>query len=212
MLNTLKRFGGAVPRLVDKYRRGEKLFVQIRAKEVWDQDYRDHKWDQLIARRPEAGNLAVIGHLLAVAANGGPMRMLDVGCGNGGLLTVLHGLAAPIEYLGTDLSFESLAQLKSRFPAAATICADMLQTEHLPGSFDLIVLNECLYYADYDAVLDSYRRILRRDGRLIISMVHNPGRPFIWRRIADTTQEILSFTVRNDRDRTTWTVKLLRYK
>jgi SAM-dependent methyltransferase len=212
MLNTLKRFGGAVPRLVDKYRRGERLFVQIRGREAWEQDYRDHKWDQLVARRSDAGNLAVIGHLLAVAANGATLRLLDVGCGNGGLLTVLQGLTAPVDYLGTDLSSESLSQLKSRYPDAATICADMMQTEHLPGSFDLIVFNECLYYADYDAVLDRYRGILRHDGRLIISMVHNAGRPFIWRRISDTMHEDLSFTIRNDRDRTSWTVKLLRYR
>jgi 2-polyprenyl-3-methyl-5-hydroxy-6-metoxy-1,4-benzoquinol methylase len=211
MLSYLKRFGGAVPRTVDKLRKREKLFVHIRSKEAWEQDYRQHKWDQLVTKFTEAGNLAIIGFMLAFAIRKQHLRLLDVGCGNGALLKLLQGLTAKVSYTGADISAESLAQLKAQYPEVETICADMSRVEEIPGRYDVIIFNECLYYTDYDAVIDHYRTKLEQDGLMIISMVNNAGRGFIWRRIESKMDALLSFTVRNDHSKDTWTVKLLSY-
>jgi len=211
MLNYLKRFGGAVPRTVHKLRNREKLFVHIRSKEAWEQDYRQHQWDQLVTKVTEAGNLAIIGFMLAFAIRKQPFRLLDVGCGNGALLKLLQGMTANVNYTGADISAGSLLQLKVQFPEAETICADMSRVEQIPGRYDVIVFNECLYYTDYDAVIDHYRTKLEQDGLMIISMVNNAGRAFIWRRIENKMSALMSYTVRNDQSKDTWMVKLLSY-
>jgi 2-polyprenyl-3-methyl-5-hydroxy-6-metoxy-1,4-benzoquinol methylase len=210
-MNNLRRFGGAVPRAIGKLRRGEKLFVQIRGRDAWEKDYREHKWDQLISKSAEAGNLAVIAHMLAFALRKPQSRLLDVGCGNGVLLKLLQGLRLEVDYLGTDISAESLAQLNSQFPDAKTLCADMANVDEVPGRFDVVVINECLFHAEYAKVIEAYRHKVGPDGFMIVSMVQNPGRTFIWRAIAKRMNEIMSFTIRNDRVKHVWTVKLLRY-
>jgi len=211
MLSYLNRFVGAVPRMVDKLRKREKLFVHIRSKEAWEQDYRQHKWDQLVTNVTGAGNLAIIGFMLAFVIRKQPLRLLDVGCGNGALLKLLQALTAKVSYTGADISAESLLQLKVQYPEAQTICADMSRVEQIPGRYDIIVFNECLYYTDYDAVIDHYRTKLEQDGLMIISMVNNAGRAFIWRRIESKMNALISYTVRNDQSKDTWTVKLLGY-
>lgn len=198
-------------RVLGRLLRGEDPFTLRRSRAEWESDYRERRWDHLIGDQRAMGNMAVVAHLLSAAAGDERRRLLDVGCGNGGLLTSLGRLTKKFEYVGVDLSSEALAQLNAAHPGAKTIRADMADVEKIPGEFDVLVFNESLYYADCAVVLEKYRTKAAPDALLIVSMHARGSRPILWARIAAFTTELQSFTIKDDASGTAWTVKLLRY-
>jgi|GEM_PF-3538927 len=198
-------------RILGRLLRGEDPFVRVRSKEEWESDYRERRWDRLVRDYRSMGNMAVVSHLLSSATGPEHRRLLDVGCGNGALLTSLDGMAKKFDYVGLDVSSAALAQLREHHPRAATVCADMADADAVPGVFDVLVFNECLYYADCAAVLERWRPKASPGAVLIVSMHARGSRPILWRRISSLTTELQSFTIRDDESGTAWTVKLLQF-
>lgn len=99
------------------------------------------------------------------AAREGEFRLLDAGCGPGGMLTRLSALGRPF---GVDLHPLALAHASGKAPLARAA------VEHLPfaeDSFDLVTSFDVLYHlavGDDEAALREFARVLRKS---------TPGKP-----------------------------------
>lgn len=111
-----------------------------------------------------------------------PVRILDVGCGNGALLLQLgrrvsHGV-------GVDASAGMIARARRRAAGAGNLHFVQVTSPALPfpdGSFDVVTSLLSFRYLDWDPVMAEIRRVLRPGGRLlIVDMVTVPVR---WREL-----------------------------
>lgn len=105
-------------------------------------------------------------HDLVRARLGGVSRVLDVGCGTGGMLALLpRGQCA-----GVDLSPVALAHARGRGLTALTR-ASACSLPFPDGSFDAVLALDLLYHRDVRdeaAALAECRRVLRLGGRVMV--------------------------------------------
>jgi trans-aconitate methyltransferase len=170
--------------------------------------YRAGRWDYL-------GSMAEIAHYMAIVgyASYGPGQpsILDVGCGTGRLLKLLEpfGFGA---YLGVDFSGEALAAAEALgIENARFELANFLDWEP-SRRFDIIVLNESLYYApDGWAFLKKSLAWLTDMGFVIVSMYRQGDVARIWSALdADSGVDVIeSTTVQNAREQV-WDIKAMR--
>lgn len=103
-------------------------------------------------------------------------RVLDVGCGNGALLTRLEGRIA--SGVGVDASEKMIERATARGKDLAKLSFHTIDGPRLPfadGSFDVIVSLLSFRYLDWDPMMNEMRRVLAPDGKiLIIDMVTVP--------------------------------------
>lgn len=103
--------------------------------------------------------------LRRAAAREGRLRLLDAGCGPGGMLTRLSALGQPF---GVDLHPLALTHASGKAPLAQAA------VEHLPfaeDSFDLVTSFDVLYHlavGDDEAALREFARVLRKPGGLLL--------------------------------------------
>ena len=100
-------------------------------------------------------------------------HVLDAGCGSGPLAAALRDKGAIVR--GFDLSPGMVALARQRLGDEADLkVADL--GERLPyddDSFDIVVCSLTLHYLrDWAAPLGELRRVLRPDGRLVLSVPH----------------------------------------
>ena len=98
-------------------------------------------------------------------------RVLDAGCGNGALLGLLRE-GAPSDLRGLELSPALCAAAQERLGNAARIRQGSLQASwpFPDGAFDLVVMTEVVeHLADPRAALREARRVLAREGRLVVT-------------------------------------------
>ena len=130
--------------------------------------WRDAVREQKIESRRVATDAAIVNAILQL----GPSTVLDLGCGEGWLARALasHGIAvtgvdlspalieAAIERGGGDFHAWTYEQLAANDPPL--------------GEFDVVVANFSLLDEDLRPALAAARRLLRRDGSLVIQTVH----------------------------------------
>lgn len=89
-------------------------------------------------------------------------RVLDFGCGDGHQSNALAKLGAIVT--GLDTNPNALRRARSLYPHVTF-------TDHIPfGSFDYVVSQNAMeHFSDPRAVLESMRRALKPDGRLLIT-------------------------------------------
>lgn len=150
------------------------------AVEIWDDQYRRGHW-QILASVDELPRYAVIAGYIRCL--GRRPAVLDVGCGNGQLLAVL-GEDSLSDYHGIDISAEAVAQARGRACAIASFeQADFTRWRAL-RTFDVVVFNEVLYYADHPVrTVEGYIDALTADGVMIVSMFRHRNTKLIWREI-----------------------------
>jgi SAM-dependent methyltransferase len=93
-----------------------------------------------------------------------PVRLLDVGCGFGGLLAYAKAHGRPLEYTGIDLVPEMVAYASAEHPDATFVCGDVFEFEP-EQRFDYVVCNGILTVRYENSVRDMdvfVRRMLRR--------------------------------------------------
>ncbi|HET7231174.1 MAG TPA: class I SAM-dependent methyltransferase [Longimicrobium sp.] len=109
-----------------------------------------------------------------------PLRVLDMGCGNGALLLQLGGRVA--HGVGVDASAGMIERARLRAAGRPNLEFVHITGPELPfpdASFDVITSLLSFRYLDWDPVMMELRRVLKPGGRLlIVDMVTVPVR---WR-------------------------------
>jgi ubiquinone/menaquinone biosynthesis C-methylase UbiE len=127
-------------------------------------------WDEMRALDLPAP--AVEAALLSLMPPGPPGRLLDIGTGTGRVLELLAPMVR--QALGVDASKAMLALARARlarteFAHCSVRLADMYRLALADASFDTVVLQMVLHYAEDPAgVIAEAARVLRPGGRLII--------------------------------------------
>jgi len=113
-----------------------------------------------------------------IAAQPG-QRILDVGCGCGGLSIALASQVAPDgSVLGIDISAPMLARARETAPAGLRldfVLADATVHSFEPGSFDLLVSRfGVMFFADPAVSFANLRRALKPAGRAVFACWREP--------------------------------------
>jgi SAM-dependent methyltransferase len=173
---------------------------------TWDEEYAAGGW-AFLAKLDEVPRYAVIaGYCRNVTA---ATSLLDVGCGAGQLAGWVCQ-DRPLRYVGVDLSAVAIEQARSCAPAASRLEVADAATFDPAESFDIIVLNEMLYYMEHpDRLLRHYAGFLAPGGVFIISMLRSTGSLRIWRLCAPAV-EVLGEVRLRIAATTEWNVWLCR--
>ncbi|MFA6408207.1 MAG: methyltransferase domain-containing protein [Candidatus Paceibacterota bacterium] len=161
--------------------RGEDVVLVSQTKERWEHQFADGKWDRLQEGQPNTSELArrIMEY---VATKEGRIRILDIGCGNGGLSRLLVG-NANFEYLGVDISAIAIDVAQKLAPSGQFVVADAEYPSPDLGMFDVLVFNEVFFYMNPDKVLARYRAHAATGARVFISVVRSWRTPFVFHRV-----------------------------
>jgi len=97
------------------------------------------------------------------------LRVLDLGCGNGNLLSSLK----PASGVGVDLSEQSISVAREKFPDLEFVVGDIEDgglIKSLKGPFDVIILSDTIgFFTDCQETLENLHDLCTPETRLIIS-------------------------------------------
>lgn len=111
-----------------------------------------------------------------IAKLGHGYRVLEVGCGTGYVLRMLHGLCAGGTVVGMDLFHEGLALAKRRSPAG--LVQARIEAPPFAQPFDLVGIFDTLEHVPDDrAVLAHLRNLLRPKAALLVTV---PAYQSLW--------------------------------
>lgn len=168
-----------------------------RTTEEWTEAYRAGSLDYY-GRFDELARYSVlVGYIDWFRETAGrPLRILDAGCGTG-LLRRRLADGAFSDYVGVDLSAAAIAVARSQDHERSRFEAGDVSAMEL-GRFDVVVLNEVLYYApDPRAFLAGLRAMREPEGLLLVSMWRHPGDRTLWRLVDELHPIIDRVEVRN---------------
>jgi SAM-dependent methyltransferase len=160
---------------------------------------------------PEAhqGQVSYLEHILRYrfCAQFAPgRRVLDVATGSGYGAHLLAQAGAQL-VVGIDRDHGAIAYARRHYPGPMFVLGD---AHHLPfpdGSFQLVVSLETIEHLEHpEAFLDEVRRVLARDGLLVLSTpqkdVYPPGNPYHLREF--TADELISLLQERFRETELW--------
>ena len=113
-------------------------------------------------------------------------NVLDIGCGSGNALGYMYNINPNAHYAGLDYSKDSVVRAQSNNRRAVfrgqmkIITGNVCAMPYPDDAFDLIVSVESFYYwKDYDAALAEIKRVLKKDGKVLIILEahHNTPHP-----------------------------------
>ena len=110
---------------------------------------------------------------LAAVGRGKPLRVLDLGCGNGYTLAQVASAHPRNRYFGLDFTEELLAIARHRDIKRAEFAqGDARSLQFRSGSFDLVYTERCLInildWKQQVGALDEIARVLRRGGHYLM--------------------------------------------
>jgi SAM-dependent methyltransferase len=155
---------------------------------AYEEMYRleDHHWWFV-------GKRLLVTALLADALAAPRPRILDAGCGTGGMLAHLRGISPGARAVGTDPSALALALCKRRGLAAVA----RAEAGHLPfrrADFDVVLLLDVLEHVrDEGALLAAVRRVLRPGGTVLVSV---PAYQWLWSVHDEALHHVRRYTAR----------------
>jgi 2-polyprenyl-3-methyl-5-hydroxy-6-metoxy-1,4-benzoquinol methylase len=170
----------------------------------WDKQYSSGAWDFLksSAEMPRYGVIA------SYCRSAGPdASVFDIGCGIG---LLLKWLPWHVRYLGIDVSEAAIRQARENDrPRASFEVANAVSFD--PGErFDVVVLNELLYYVECPELLvDRCAGFLRAGGVIVVSMYKSIESMQTWRRCAAHVNVLDQARIARYRGQE-WTVRLCR--
>ena len=168
-----------------------------------DYQYTNGRWEFL--RTKEMQRLYVTRDLLKIHAPGG--KILEIGCGEG---TLIQNIPDDMYscYEGIDISEVAISKaVKSEKAIFKT--AKMETYVPINKQFDVIVLNEVLYYSkNPNRLLKRYIQFLNENGVFLIGMYDTPKSTNVWQNIRADFSEIESIKVQQDSK--IWYYKVLK--
>jgi 2-polyprenyl-3-methyl-5-hydroxy-6-metoxy-1,4-benzoquinol methylase len=144
--------------------------------ERWDQMYQEGQWDFLDSRDQRIRHHVIAGMITDRFSK--RADVLDVGCGLGTLLRALD--VSDGSYLGLDASPAAIERCKAEFKDAPNLGfeAGIFEAFRTERKFDVVVLNEFLYYLPLRAAQPTLRAafdLLKGERAVVIvSMNKNP--------------------------------------
>ncbi|MBS0375233.1 MAG: class I SAM-dependent methyltransferase [Proteobacteria bacterium] len=134
----------------------------------WNRQYRVDRFDGFMQRQCEVARAWA-------ASTSEPRRILDVGCGTGWLCDQLSAFG---RVTGVDLSPESIAEARRRYPALEFRAGDFEQLD-LAGPYDFVVSADTIAHVrDQPRFIDKIASLMRVGG-IFALMTQNP---FVWNR------------------------------
>ena len=105
----------------------------------------------------------------------GNESVLDIGCGDGEITTLIAGKVNRGRVIGIDSSAEMIALANQRFPSKSHPNLSFIQKDardiDFDCEFDLIFSNACLHWiTDHFPVLKKIRKSLKPSGRILFQM------------------------------------------
>lgn len=168
----------------------------VRSAQRWNHEYANGQWARLKDLSEQAHN-AVLLEYIAYLRPGA--SILDIGCGDGVLLTYLARLRYQ-RYLGIDISSTAIEKCQ-RFRDDRT-SFQIADAETYDPDFrpDVVVLNESIYYFHRPIeALERYNQHLAPNGILVLSLVDNPKTRTIIRCLKTVFSLIDQTTVSNSK-------------
>jgi ubiquinone/menaquinone biosynthesis C-methylase UbiE len=104
-------------------------------------------------------------------------RLLDVGCGKGGLLEALHMMAPKALLVGLEVDANNAAEAYDR-RAAQVVRGDGRSMPFRPNAFDHVILAKALHHMPPEVrrrTLEEVLRVLDSTGRLVVIEKARPG-------------------------------------
>jgi ubiquinone/menaquinone biosynthesis C-methylase UbiE len=99
-----------------------------------------------------------------------PVRVLDVGSGEGHITEYLRALPQVAEAVGLDGSVSAIESGKKRYPSLDLLVGDAFNIPFVDGYFDIVVLNNIWEHVpDPLRMLAEIKRICREGGHLVVS-------------------------------------------
>lgn len=114
----------------------------------------------------------------AFGANIPAARILDAGCGTGGLMRRLERTHPEWQWTGVDLEPLACELARARVSQSQIAQASVTALPFAPASFDAVVSADVLYHLDDDgAALREAARVLRAGGLLVVNV---PAHRWLW--------------------------------
>jgi len=130
----------------------------------------DNQWkviDDFILHHPGARHRRRILFNLIEQTNA--RNLLDVGCGNGELISLIKSRFGGIELAGVDLSPEVVGRNRARYPSVKFDVLN-IETSSLASQFDLVVSSEVIEHLnDRPKALTNMAAMVRPGGHLLLS-------------------------------------------
>ncbi len=109
-------------------------------------------------------------------------RVLEVGCGFGGLIAALPG----VRKVGVDISPRMIEKARARHPEVELFVADVEHDELPAGPFDTIVLSDVVgHLDDIQRALERLSPLLAPGGRLVVTYYN-----FVWEPVLRTAEQL----------------------
>ncbi|MFT7507229.1 MAG: 2-polyprenyl-3-methyl-5-hydroxy-6-metoxy-1,4-benzoquinol methylase [Acidimicrobiales bacterium] len=175
----------------------------------WDRQFESGYWDFLLKASENVRTTVAIVETIAVD---GPVKILDVGCGNGIIPQLLSEKEISFTYTGTDISQKALDQAKSQYPKGNYIHADIEEDPVLTDKYDVIIFSEVLLYGNSRTILLAHKKYAHADTQLIISLYRTWRTIIIWFLIQTSVRYISQKRVINPQKTISWDVKVATYK
>lgn len=139
----------------------------VPSKDTWEKQYQQGYWDRLSDLSEQAHNAIVISYVAHLKPGG---SILELGCGKGTLVERLKQVGYR-SYTGIDISESAVNSCGKLVDEKTSFLVGDAENHVLQGSFDLILLNESVYYfIDPGKALKRYSQHLTQDGIFVISV------------------------------------------
>jgi len=113
---------------------------------------------------------AEVRHLLTACQIGPGARLLEIGCGGGGLLRCCAASKKAVMVAGIDMNVTGISLAGRIAPNAALAIADAARLPFASGSFDAVVAQHVIeHFERADDVLREWRRVLAPGGRIAVA-------------------------------------------
>jgi ubiquinone/menaquinone biosynthesis C-methylase UbiE len=99
-------------------------------------------------------------------------KILDLGCGEGGIISAILERFPKKRITGVDISTRRIDLLKRKFPKQNFLCGDITNTPLKSKMFDLIICTQVIeYVGDDKKLIEEFYRLLKKGGFLYASSV-----------------------------------------
>lgn len=186
------------------------LFISNR-RENWERTYAAGGWEFLRSPDQRPRHYAISGVIRDRFPRGADV--LDVGCGYGTLFPLISDRVT--SYTGIDPAEPPIRECRETVKDGRCAFETAAFEDYHPGrAYDVVVLNEVLYYFPLRQTQEIFARALRllRDDRsvLIISMNRNIKAAWLWRKLSRAAAPEQSLRVTNLATGSYWTVNVYR--